>query len=78
MMSIKRFNALAEQYKQEQERKDFRIAMICTLIANAFRNPKRAPFKVEDFMPREKAQKSPDEILAAVKALQRRFKKRSK
>lgn len=77
-MSIKRFNALAEQYKQEQERQDFRIAMICTLIANTFRDPKKAALRIEDFMPKVKVQKSPDEMLAAVKSLQRRLKKREK
>ena len=43
----------ARRYEREQYRSDFRAGMVCSLIANVYRDAKRKPkpFTPEDFMP---------------------------
>ena len=43
----------ARRYEREQYRADFRAGMVCSLIANVYRDAKRKPepFTPEDFMP---------------------------
>ena len=43
----------AKRYEREQYRADFRAGMVCSLIANVYRDAKRKPepFTPEDFMP---------------------------
>ena len=43
----------ARRYEREQYRSDFRAGMVCSIIANVYRDAKRKPepFTPEDFMP---------------------------
>jgi len=50
----------ARRYEREQYRADFRAGMVCSLIANVYRDAKRKPepFTPEDFMPVTKQQET--------------------
>ena len=71
-MTLAQFDALVRQHIEEQKKLDSRTALICTVLANINRNPKKKSkaFTVEDFMPKyEKAKetKSAEEMLETVK-----------
>jgi len=53
------FNALVKRKMIDEEQKDYRTALICSVIANVFRDKKkrRKPFKPQDFMPQRRKQK---------------------
>ena len=62
----------------QTERSDYRAALVCTVIANANRDPakKKDPFTTDDFMPQTGAKKqspkqskeqTPDQMLAVVR-----------
>jgi hypothetical protein len=80
--------ALNNQWLKKQEREDQRFAMLATIIANAFRDPraKQTPFVIEDFMPRQvseeqpqlKPKQSPEEMMMVIQALHSATKKRQK
>jgi hypothetical protein len=59
---LERYNqeeeATARQLQIQEDNADYRAALICTVIANCFRDPKRRAFKVDDFLPRKKEVKS--------------------
>lgn len=66
------FDALLRQYIEEQKKLDSRTALICAVLANINRNPKKKSkaFNVEDFMPKyEKVRQvqTPEEMLETVK-----------
>ena len=69
------FSALSKQHQKEQERQDFRAALICSVIANVNRGKRQKPYKPGDFMPREKKKQSPGEMLSVVKAMQAAWNK---
>lgn len=48
-----------ERYIQEQEEQDFRAAIICSIIANVNRDPKKRQkaFEPKDFMPQRRPRK---------------------
>lgn len=50
------YSALAERYKGDQKKLDYRAAMICSILAEIYRDRKKRPraFTPDDFMPREK------------------------
>lgn len=52
------FDSLAERYRDEQRRLDYRSAMICAIMAEIYRDRKRRarPFSPEDFMPEEESE----------------------
>jgi len=63
---------LSQQYIEEQKKLDSRTALICAVLANINRNPKKRSkaFTIEDFMPSyEKGRqvKSAEEMLETVK-----------
>jgi len=71
-LTLAQFDALVQQYIEEQKKLDSRAALICAVLANINRNPKKKSkaFTVEDFMPKyEKVRgiKSPEEMLETVK-----------
>ena len=71
-LTLAQFDALVRQHIEEQKKLDSRTALICTVLANINRNPKKKSksFTVEDFMPKyEKAKetKSAEEMLETVK-----------
>ena len=60
------------RYIEEQKKLDSRAALICAMLANINRNPKKRSkaFTVEDFMPKyekERKVKSAEEMLETVK-----------
>ena len=63
---------MVHQYLEEQKKLDARAALICAVLANINRNPKKRSkaFTVEDFMPKyekERQIKSAEEMLETVK-----------
>lgn len=50
------YNALAERYKEDQKKLNYRAAMICSILAEIYRDRKKRPkaFTPNDFMPQEK------------------------
>jgi len=69
-----------DRWKVDQERLDFRSAIVASTIANAFRDSKKKkePFTVDDFMPtraQKKKTQSVDDAKAAVKMLHETFSK---
>lgn len=47
-----------EVFESREKRDDARFALLCSVVANCHRDPKtkRQPYRVEDFMPRERPQ----------------------
>ena len=63
---------MLRRYIEEQKKLDSRAALICAMLANINRNPKKRSkaFTVEDFMPKyekERKVKSAEEMLETVK-----------
>lgn len=58
---------------------DFRVGLVCALIANVNRNPKKQPkaFKPQDFMPKRgrkrKKKQEPEEMIAQLKIMNAAF-----
>lgn len=55
-LTLAQFNALAEQHAEVERRKDYRAALICSVIAEVNRDRKRRikAYSPSDFMPQEK------------------------
>lgn len=72
-LTLAQFDALIERHIQEQENLDVRAALICTTLANIYRDPKkrRKAFEVQDFMPqrRPKRKKSEEQVKDELMAL---------
>ena len=74
-MTLAQFNALAKQYNQEQDWLNYRSALVCSVIAEVNRDPKRRkrPFTSDDFMPKKKSKDvgrlTSNEILERLRAL---------
>lgn len=49
-------DALHESWKARERRDDARFALLCAVLANCHRDPKRRPkpYQVEDFMPEKR------------------------
>lgn len=82
-LTVPKFQALLERHKIDQEWQNYRAALICSILANVYRDPKKksSPFMPADFMPGETEQKQePDRMLDIVKDFQAVFeaKKRKK
>jgi hypothetical protein len=77
MLTLAQFLALARRYAADQERQDYRTGLICSLIANIHRNPKKRsqPFSPDDFMPgkHNKPIQTPGQKLHTVKLLNAAF-----
>jgi hypothetical protein len=58
-LTLAQFDALVSQYLQEQENLDFRAALVCAVLANIHRDPKKRqrPFEAKDFMPQRRSKK---------------------
>ena len=52
-LTLKEFNALSERYGVNQEWLNYRAALICSVLANIARDPKKkgTPYIPRDFMP---------------------------
>jgi len=57
---------LVKEYVFEQERLDYRAALICSVIAEVNRNRKKRkkPYTPKDFMPKEKRRRMTGEQMA--------------
>ena len=68
-LTLAQFNALAERYIAEQKSKDYRAALICSIIAEVNRNVKKRakPFTAEDFMPKEHRKMTAKRMKTAIK-----------
>lgn len=78
-LTLKEFNALSERYTSNQEWLTYRSALICSVLANTVRDPKRkrTPFTPQDFMPGKKQtqpQQSAKQMFATVKMLNAAFR----
>lgn len=58
-LTLAQFNALAERHADEQEAFNYRAALVCSIIAEVNRNPKKRhrPYTPSDFMPKKKKAK---------------------
>lgn len=55
-----------KRYKEEQDWLNYRVGLICAVIANAHRDPKKhKPFGPKDFMPKQEREKETKRILTA-------------
>jgi len=75
-LTLKEFNALAERHESNQEWLNYRTALVCAVLANTSRDPKRKrqPFVPDDFMPRkEHVGQTPGQMFAAVQLLNAAF-----
>jgi len=73
-LTPREFNALTERYKEAKTWLDYRAALICSVMANIWRDPKRkrTPFSPDEFMPETGAAKSiqtPQQIFNTVQML---------
>lgn len=71
-MTLKEFNALSRRCKDTKDWLDYRTALICTVIANAWRGSNSKPFTIEDFMPNKlqtKKQQTPEQMLTTITML---------
>ena len=52
-LTLREFGLLIERYNAEVERQDFRVGLLCSVLANIYRDDKRRsePFTPQDFMP---------------------------
>jgi len=76
-LTLAQFSALSEEHRRSQERQDFRAALICSVIANVNRDPKKRskPYQPKDFMPGQKQTKkqSAQQMFETVKALNKLY-----
>lgn len=73
-LSLREFFYLMKRHNAEQERRDLRAALICSVIANVNRDPKKGKsYQPKDFMPKKRQQQTPEQMLQTVKALNRLY-----
>ena len=75
-LTLKQFNALLERYELSRERQDYRAALICAVLANIHRDPKRSqPFTPDCFMPgyHKKETQTPGQMLKVIQMYQHYF-----
>jgi len=69
---MKEFNALSERFKESQNWLNYRAAMICAVVANTVRNPKKKTkaWVPSDFMPTKERKRMTDkQMFAQVQAI---------
>jgi hypothetical protein len=52
-LTLREYDYLVQRYLREQEQSSYKVALVCSVIANCHKDPKQKPFKPEDFMPRK-------------------------
>ena len=52
-LTLVQFNAMCKRFQSREERMDFHAGLICSVLANINRDPKRKtdPYTAKDFMP---------------------------
>lgn len=48
---MREFGALSDRFKDAQEWLNYRVALVCTTMANMWRSSKSRPLTIADFMP---------------------------
>lgn len=67
---MREFSALSDRFKDAQEWLNYRVALVCTIMANMWRSPKSRPFTIADFMPgRRNEPQTPKQMLATMEIL---------
>ena len=73
-LTLTQFNALMERFQVQQEWQNYRAALICSVLANIYRDSKKGKaFTPQDFMPgqrREQHKQTPEQMLNAIKSWQ--------
>jgi len=60
-LTMAQYNALGKRYAEREEWLDYRTGLICSVLANINRDPKKQKaFKPQDFMPQRKESKKQD------------------
>lgn len=75
-LTLKELNALIERNRINQDWLDYRAALVCTVLANAWRGKNVKPFTTDDFMPKSKAksrQQTSSQMLSTVRLLNAAF-----
>ena len=71
-LTLKEFNALSTRFKENQKWLNYRAAMICAVVANTVRNPKKKSraWTPDDFMPtKERRYMTDQQMFAQVQAI---------
>jgi len=71
-LTLREFNALVERYIINHDWLNYRVALVCSILANTARDPKKkpSPFVPDDFMPKkEQRQQTAEQMFAFVQAL---------
>jgi len=67
---MKQFSALSDRCKDVQNWLNYRAALICSVMANIWRDSKTRPFTPADFMPGMRGRRqTPEQMLLAVTML---------
>ena len=67
---MREFSALSDRFKDAQEWLNYRVALVCTVMANMWRSPKSRAFTPADFMPgRKNEPQTPKQMLATMETL---------
>lgn len=75
-LTLKELNALIERNRINKDWLDHRAALICTVLANAWRGKNVKPLTTEDFMPKVKVrsnQQTAKQMLSTVRLLNAAF-----
>jgi len=72
-LTLRKLALLIKRHSLEQERQDYRSAMICTLLYNINRGKGKKALSPTDFMPRAKTEKTAEQMFQTVKALNKLY-----
>jgi hypothetical protein len=72
-----------ERHRECQQWQDYRTGLICAVLANINRDPKKSkPFTPQDFMPgqaqRKQEKQTPEQMIEVVKIYQKYFEAKEK
>ena len=66
-LTMRELNALIKRDKNNHEWLNYRSALICSVMANAWLKPKNTPYTPQDFMPvQESKTQNPDQIFNTI------------
>ena len=69
-LTLKEFNVLTIRYENNNDWLNYRVALICSILANIWRGKNTKSFQPDDFMPRKKSKvQTPEQMFATVKML---------
>ena len=69
-LTLREFDALMQRHNDVQERTDARVALLCTVVVNMLRDPKKPAVKLSAFMPqKQRPPQTPEEMVLIAKLL---------